>query len=188
MGSSAVTQALKEIPGAVNVQNKASGVGQFASAAQVRQELGRGDDGMTGRERFFCFIRSPYELLAAHWLREQGRSRLRSYTKSRRRPVSFLEFINFWAETRPEGYFINGSLFHHVGDAHFVLRHELGLQAEVNKILNRIEGVPGVKVRDDIDTDLEDQWTTLYDEKCFAAVNEHFQQEFTRFSYPFRWD
>lgn len=183
-GSVAVANALKKLPGAVNVQAKSRGIGHHATLEQVREVDG---SRITGTERVFAFVRNPYDLIVTWYLREKERSNMRALEKSLKRIPTFCDFVEAWAEHQPEGYLQGGRIFYHASDAKHVLRYERGLGREVNLLLRKLEGVPDVQIQRENPTPHKDHWSLYYDGKSYKAANLAFQRDFVEYGYPFLW-
>jgi hypothetical protein len=181
-GSMAVTHALKRLPGAINVQNKAWGVGHHATLEQVRETV---SDKMTGNERVIAFVRNPYDLIVTWFLREQGRSRMKYLGRILGHPPTLAEFIEAWTREQPDVYFVDGRIFYHADEADQVLRYERGLDREINSVLRKLRGVPSVEIRVENETPNKDHWSMYYDAKAYEAANTAFQHEFVKYGYQF---
>jgi hypothetical protein len=183
-GSMAVAYALKKLPGAINVQDKAWGVGHHATLDQVKETV---PEKIQGSERVFAFVRNPYDLLATWYVREQGRSRLKALGRELRRRPTMADFIRAWAQHRPAVYFKDGRMFYHAAEAHQVLRYERGIEREVNSFLRKLVGMPTVQIRVENETPGKDHWSLYYDAEAYKAANEAFGADFADHGYPFLW-
>lgn len=180
----AVATALKKIPGATNVQDKAWGVGHHATLDQVKETAG---DQMTGNEKVFAFVRNPYDLAVTWYLREKGRSRMKYIGKMLGRRPMLKDFIETWAKEKPEVYFKDGRIFYHAAEADVVLRYERGLEREVNSVLRKLGEVPSVTVAVENETPDKDHWSMYYDAETYKVINAAFQHEFVEYGYQFLW-
>jgi len=183
-GSMAVAYALKKIPGAINVQDKAWGVGHHATLAQVKEAAA---DKMSGNERVFAFVRNPYDVIVTWYLRERGRSREKYLVRMLGHRPSLAEFIQAWVESQPDVYFHEGRIFYHAEDAGHVLRYERGLEREVNWMLRKLGDVPSVKIPVQNETPAKDHWSTYFDADAYRVTNAAFQHEFVKYGYQFLW-
>jgi len=182
-GSLQVEYALKGLPGAIKVEDKAWGVGHHAMLDQVLETVGKK---ATGTERICAFVRNPYDILVLWYKQERSRSRMRILGQLIGRRPSFLDFINGWAEHQPEPFLKNGQIFYHAATAHEVLRYERGTEKEINAFLRKLPGVPAVKVTPEpSESDDKDHWSLYYDVESYTAANAAFQHDFVKYGYQF---
>ncbi len=176
-----VTNALKTIPGAINVQDKAWGVGHHATLQQVKDTE---PTKTVGNEKVFAFIRNPYDLIVQWYKLEKDRSNMKALGRSLQRKPSFYDFVVAWAEHEIDPYIRKGVIFYHANEADIICRYEKGVENEVNSVLRKMGEVPQVQISLNAEEN-DDHWSLYYDKKTYEAVNTFFQKDFIKYGYSF---
>lgn len=183
-GSMAIATGLKKIDGAYSAYDKRHGIGHMATLDQVKEVCG---DKLTGTEVIFTGVRNPYDLLVSWMFDHPTHMHVRRWEAINKREIDLRGFLEVWLEFNPFPYFKDGRVFHQTKDCSKVVHYEK-LQAELNSVIRKIPGLPGsVQLPGATEQIPRDHWSTFYDDPTYAFVNEHFQQEFVQFGYPFVW-
>jgi hypothetical protein len=184
MGSMATASALKKLDGAFSAYDKRKGIGHHATFDQVTQVCGTK---LTGTELVFTTVRNPYDLFVSWMADSATHMQVRRWEQVNEREINVRGFLELWLEMDKEPFFRDGRVFYHAKDCKKVIHFE-NLESELNGVLRKIPGVPSSAVfPGETEQVPRDHWSTFYDDPTYAFVNEHFQQEFVEFGYPFVW-
>lgn len=181
-----VSEALKQVPGAIVAVNKRKKITSHARIEQVRSLV---STKVCGLEKVFCFIRNPYDVIVDWYLRQLPFFQLRRLAEIKGRDPTLLEFLHLWSDENEwvEPYLYKGRIFYHAEEAQYVLRYERGINNEVNSFLRKIPGVPAVTVTQPPRDPNRGHWSSYYDEETYAFVNEYFKKDFVAHGYHFLW-
>lgn len=183
-GDMETVSALKKIDGAFRPYDKRHGIGHHATLDQVKQVCG---DQLTGTELIFTGVRNPYDLFVEWMVNSITHMQVRRWEQINKRDITVRDFLEVWLELNSRPHFRKGRVFYQSLDCRAIVHFE-NLQPELEGLLRKMPGVPGsVQFPGAAEVEPRDHWTTYYDDATYAFVNEHFQQEFVKFGYPFVW-
>jgi hypothetical protein len=183
-GAMATANALKTIDGAFSAYDKRNGIGHLATLDQVKQVCG---DQLTGMELVVGGVRNPYDLFVSWMHHSDQHLQVRRWEQANKQTINVRGFLELWLEMNHDPYFRDGRVFHQAKDCKKFIHFE-NLQVDINSILRKIPEMPSeARLRGMPEMRPRDHWSTFYDDDTYAFVNEHFQQEFVEFGYPFVW-
>ena len=181
--SVATAAALRQLPGAVSAVDKRNGVGHYASLEMIRERFA---NDLRGTELVFTTIRNPYDICVSWYIRNVTRYH-RKHPESRGDDPGFLGFLRWWTRCDQPPCIVNGSMFGPASRCRTILRYER-LQAELNSILRKMPGVPpSAPLHPTNMSPDKAHWSTYYDAKTYAFVNDRFRDDIVRFGYQFLW-
>lgn len=176
--SSAVTTALRQIPGTLQPKDPRAGVGQHATLAQVKSVC---EGQLSGMEVVFAAVRNPYDVFVTWYLRNRKHFRVP-------KNATLLEFLRAWVELDSKPHMHKRRMFFVADDVRHVMRYERGVTEELNGVLRKIPMMPAVEVPRENVTHGKLHWSTYYDRETYAFVNETFAADISRYGYCFVWE
>lgn len=173
--SSAITTALKSLPGAFQPKDPRAGIGRHATLDRIREICG---SVLTGTEVVFAAVRNPYDVIVSWYLRNRTHFQVPH-------GASLLQFLRAWVELDAEPFMRDGRLFYVAADARHVMRYERGIESELNHVLRKIPMMPAVTLTRENVTLGKIHWSTYYDRETYEFVNETFAHDISQYGYCF---